>query len=112
MPLSRTERNIKNSIIEGIVKRAINDKEESKKTKVTYGYYPKLLKDCENLLTWINQKNIEYRVKVYENKCASVPNDYPITASIPTEDPVTASVPSKNTVTASFPLIISLLHMQ
>ena len=51
-----------------------------------YGYYPKLLKEYENIILWINYKTIEYRVKVFDNKCASVPTDYTITTSVPTEN--------------------------
>ena len=65
-----------------------------------YSYNKKLLKDYENILLWINQKTLEYRVKVFENKYASVPNDYPITASVPTENHVTAYETYTNTVTA------------
>ena len=68
---------------------------------MSYGYYPNLLKDYENIILWINHKTIKYRVKVFEKKCASVPTDYPITAFVQTENNVTASVLYENPVTAS-----------
>ena len=58
-----------------------------------------MLKEYKNIIPWLNQKTIEYWVKVFEKKCASVPTDYPITASVPTENTITASVPSANPVT-------------
>ena len=51
---------------------------------MSYGHYPKMLKEYKNIIPWLNQKTIEYWVKVFEKKCASVPTDYPITASVPT----------------------------
>ena len=59
-------------------------KNRVKNNKMLYGYYQKLIKEYENIHSWINQKTIEYLVNVFEKKCASVPTDYPITASIPT----------------------------
>ena len=56
-PLSRAERNIKNTIIEGIVKIIINDKAESKNNNILYGYHSKLLNEYENILPWIKKNN-------------------------------------------------------
>ena len=58
-PLSWAENNIKNNILVGILKRVINDKSGSKNNKMSYASYPKLLKEYENLLLWINQKTIK-----------------------------------------------------
>ena len=70
---------------------------------MSYGYYPNLLKDYENIILWINQNTIEYQVEVFEKKCATVSTDYPITAFVPTANPVTASVPYEYTVKESVP---------
>ena len=51
---------------------------------MSYGYDPKLLKEYKTIIPWLNHKTVEYRVKVFEKKCASIPTDYPITASVPT----------------------------
>ena len=66
-----------------------------------YVYYPKILKEQENILLSINQKNTEYQVKVFEKKCIYFPTYFTITASVPTTNPITASVTSAKTVTAS-----------
>ena len=59
-PISRAERNIKNSILEGIAKRVIKDKEGSNNNKMPYDYYPKLIKEYITILPWLNHKNIKY----------------------------------------------------
>ena len=46
-------------LLKGIVKRAMNDKSASKNNKMAYGYDPKLLKEYEHVLTWLNQIIIE-----------------------------------------------------
>ena len=117
--LSQAEINTKNNIIGGIVKRVKNDKSSSKNNKMLYVYYQKLLQDCENILLWINKK-IQYQVKFFENKCASVfvtasvtdifitensvtasvPNHFSFTASVPSANPVTASVTTDNLITS------------
>ena len=104
-PLSREERNTEDYILGGIVKIVINDKKGSKKNKVSYGYYTKLIKYYKTILSWLNKKNIKYCAKVFEKKCAYVPTDYPITASAQTKNTVTASVTYANPVTASLPSI-------
>ena len=43
--LSWEESNTKNTLIEGLVNRVLNDKSESKNNTMVYGYYPKVLKD-------------------------------------------------------------------
>ena len=58
-PLSRAERNINNSMLEGIVKRLINDKEGSKNKYMFYVYYPNLLKEYKTILPWLNKKTME-----------------------------------------------------
>ena len=55
-PLSQAERNTKNNILGVIVKRVMIDKSESKNNKISYGYYPKLLKEYNFFLLWINKK--------------------------------------------------------
>ena len=42
---------------------------------MSYGYYPKPLKYYKTIIPWLNQKTVEYWVKVFEKKCASVPTD-------------------------------------
>ena len=101
-PLSRAERNIKNYILNAIVKIDIDDKEGSKNNKMSYGHFLKLLREYENILPWINQKTSEYRIKFFEKKCASVTTDHPITASVPTANPVAEYVTSENPVTVFF----------
>ena len=59
MPLSQVERSIKNTFLEVILRRVINDKSASKNNKMVYGYNKKLLKEYENVLLWINEKNTE-----------------------------------------------------
>ena len=66
---------------------------------MSYGYDTKMLKEYENNFPWINQKSIQYWLKVSDKKCASVPTDYPITAYVTTANPITESVPSENPVT-------------
>ena len=99
-PQSGTERNIKSYIHKWVVKKAIHDKEGSINKNIMYWYYPKLLKQYEYILPWINQKTTKYWLKVFEQKCAYVPTDYPIIESVPTANPITEYVPYSNPVTA------------
>ena len=57
-PLSREKRNTRNTFLEGLVKRVLNDKSENNNNKMAYGYYPKLLKQYEKILPWLNQTTI------------------------------------------------------
>ena len=66
---------------------------------MAYGYYPKLLKQYENILPWLNQTTIGNQVVNFKNKRAST---Y-VTASVPTDNTVTASVNTENTVSVSGP---------
>ena len=68
---------------------------------MAYGYYPKLLKQCENVLPWLNQTTIGNQVGYFKKNIASIYiTDY-VTASVPTENTVTASVITDNTVYVS-----------
>ena len=60
-PLSQEESNIKNTFIEGLLKRVLNDKAASNDNTMAYGYYPKLLKDDgSDLLSWIYNTSVDH----------------------------------------------------
>ena len=46
--LSQEERNTKINFLEGLVNRTLNDKVAIIHNKIAYGYYPKLIKECES----------------------------------------------------------------
>ena len=48
--LSREERNTKNTFIEGLVKRVLNNKSASNNNKMAYAYYTKILKEYGSAL--------------------------------------------------------------
>ena len=66
---------------------------------MAYGYYPKLFKQYENVLPWLNQTTIGNQLVYFKKKRAST---YVI-AYVPTDDTVTASVNTENTVSISVP---------
>ena len=86
--------------IQGVVKRVLNDKSENNNNKMAYGYYPKLLKQYENVLPWLNQSTIGNQLVYFKKKRAST---YVI-VSVPTDNIVTASVNTENTVSVSVPI--------
>ena len=70
---------------------------------MAYGYYLELLKQCENVLPWINQTTIGNQVGYFMKNLVSIYiTDY-VTASVPTENTITASVTTDNTVSVSVP---------
>ena len=65
---------------------------------MAYGYDPKILKQCKNVLPWLNQTTIGNQVVYFKKNIASVYiTDY-VTESVPTENTVTASVITDTTV--------------
>ena len=67
---------------------------------MAYGYYPKLIKQYENVLPWLNQTTIGNQLVYFKNKRAST---YVI-ASISTDNTVTASVNTENTLFVYVPI--------
>ena len=65
---------------------------------MAYGYYPKRLKQCENVLPWLNQTTIVNQVGYFKKKRASIYVTDSVTASVSTENTVTASVNTDTTV--------------
>ena len=64
--LSREERNTKNTFLEGLVERVLNDKAASNNNKMAYGYDPKLLKYDGSNVPCLDQTTIENRVRSFE----------------------------------------------
>ena len=74
---------------------------------MAYGYYPKLLKQYENVLPWLNRTTIGNQLLYFNKKCAStyvtasVPNDNTLNASFNTENTLSVSVPTNYHVSDS-----------
>ena len=73
-PLSQAERNIMNTILEGIVKRVINYKSASKNNNMLCGWYTKIIKEYEDILLLINKKCWMQSKGLREETCSCICN--------------------------------------
>ena len=70
---------------------------------MAYVYYPKLLKQYEKFILWLNQATIGKQVGDFKKKRASRSVTASVNISVPTDNTVTTPILTDNTVSVSVP---------